>query len=397
MDYYSVWPAFLIAALLVGIFSLPLFSALDQEPHASGSRISNLDGLRFFLALAVLTQHTSIRRIAATTGIVALPPSPFFSYVGSFGVAVFFMITGFLFWGKLLEKGGRPKWAELYVNRFFRIVPLYWSLIAAYFVFVLVRADFHIAVSLRMAIGQAWRWLALGAYQLPPPFLDDTHSMSVVGQTWTLFYEWTFYVSLPALALLAPCRHAWAAICVGLALALIIGHQTQSRYCFYVGFFLVGMLTASFLRMMPKIHGDGEVRSVVALLSLLEAFYLGHDSFSVYGVIFLGGFFALVASGSSLFRLLHVTGAVRLGHASYSIYLMHGLVLSTIFLPGVLGVAANRSPAEFWSIAAMTALCVALFSCATYLFIERPGIRLGRSVYGKVGRHHHAHVLAQEA
>ncbi|WP_266182599.1 hypothetical protein [Dyella humicola] len=65
------------------------------------------------------------------------------------------------------------------------------------------------------------------------------------------------------------------------------------------------------------------------------------------GVCLPGLFFLPIASGTWIFGLLLTRGAVRLGHASYSIYLLRGLTLSLIFAPSFPGKYAILSPLHF--------------------------------------------------
>ena len=105
MSYYSIWPYFLGTAIFMLFASTPILKAADTPPSSVPSRIHTLDGLRGFLALAVLFHHGAIYHGYLKTGIFALPPSRFYTDLGEAGVAMFFMITGYLFWGQILDCG----------------------------------------------------------------------------------------------------------------------------------------------------------------------------------------------------------------------------------------------------------------------------------------------------
>ena len=53
------------------------------------------------------------------------PQSHLFMMLGPLAVCMFFIMTGYLFFGQLLRTQGRPDWYRLYIGRIFRIGPLY--------------------------------------------------------------------------------------------------------------------------------------------------------------------------------------------------------------------------------------------------------------------------------
>ncbi|HEY2622339.1 MAG TPA: acyltransferase [Dyella sp.] len=372
--------------LMAGVLSIAstgIFRRLDAAPGRTMRRDVTLDGLRSFLALAVVFNHMSMRRAAGASGAVQLPTSHVYFYLGSLGVSIFFMITGYLFWGRLLDTSGRPGWLKLYTHRFFRIVPLYWFLMVAYFAIVFYRAGFNSPVPITEAMGQAMKWLAFGAYPYPPRFLGDARSMLVVGMTWTLFFEWVFYASLLALSVMAKTRWSGVIVVSALILTLYASSGLAGQTVYYVAFFLCGMTAASVARQLPQWHGDGIIRSSIALCLLIGAIALSPTAYSLAGVCLLGLFFLLIASGTSIFGLLLTRGAVRLGHASYSLYLLHGLTLSLIFAPSVLGTYAMSSPLHFWIVAALTMVVLASVAAISYLLIEKRGIAIGHKLLAR--------------
>ena len=93
---------------------------------ASTPRYSSIDGLRGYLALAVFLSHSSIWYFYLRSGTWDVPPSNFYTQLGQSSVTLFFMITGFLFWSKLLDGRVQPiDWPRLYLSRVFRLAPLY--------------------------------------------------------------------------------------------------------------------------------------------------------------------------------------------------------------------------------------------------------------------------------
>lgn len=189
MTAYSLWPYFAVMCVLLLLAASPLLSGADEPPSRHGSRISALDGLRGLLALGVFFHHAAVYQGYLLDGQWKLPPSRFYTLLGQCGVAMFFMITGFLFWSRLIKRKERTDWVSLYVGRLFRIGPLY--LLAAFcalFV-VFLKAGFTANVTAVQLLGEIGRWLALGYLPLTPVNGYSDAPFVLAGVTWTLHYE----------------------------------------------------------------------------------------------------------------------------------------------------------------------------------------------------------------
>jgi peptidoglycan/LPS O-acetylase OafA/YrhL len=91
-----------------------------------------------------------------------------------------------------------------------------------------------------------------------------------------------------------------------------------------------------------------------------------------------GGFFYLVCTGTSLFGLLNTRSAQRLGHISYSIYLLQGIVLTLAFAIPSFRAFAFGSPAAYWIATGVCVVVLVFSSALSYVLLERPGIRAGK-------------------
>ena len=143
MDYYSIWPVFGCLAILLTAASVWPFGSADIPP-GKRQRISVLDGLRGFLALGVFFHHAAIYHRYVLDDVWALPPSAVFTLFGQVGVSMFFMITGYLFWSRMIAECGRPDWMGLYISRIFRIGPLYLVAVGTMLATVFVLTDFRL-------------------------------------------------------------------------------------------------------------------------------------------------------------------------------------------------------------------------------------------------------------
>src|SRR5579862_6911783 len=78
-----------------------------SPPVAGADRFLAIDGLRGYLALSVFLHHSCVWYFYLRTGKWELPPSRLYVQLGQSSVALFFMITGFLFYSKLLQARNR--------------------------------------------------------------------------------------------------------------------------------------------------------------------------------------------------------------------------------------------------------------------------------------------------
>ncbi len=369
---------FLLMAFVMGLAALPQFRHVDNTAKVP-ARYSSLDGLRGFAALSVVFHHLFITNRFIDTGIWIEADSRFYALLGPVGVSLFFMITGFLFWGKILRTRGRPRWHELYVNRVFRIAPLYLFVVVMMLLIVFARTGFELREESAIVVIVAMlQWLALGIIDTQPTVNTYEAKHVLAGVTWTIFYEWLFYASLIVTAFFARGRKHLVFISLALVLTLIgktFLHWDESGFALL---FLCGMAVASLLHEKIKLRISPWLSSLIALTCIALVLISSRNGYGTVTMLMLALFFYLVCSGTSVFGLLTSTPATRLGNISYSIYLMQGLVLTMVFSIVPLKNFAMASALNYWIIGMVCLF--ALLICATfgYLYIERPGIALGK-------------------
>lgn len=394
MDFLSIWPSTLvIISCLALVWWRPLWEFLDDSSPKHGQRYVTVDGLRGFLALAVVLHHCVIGYGFHQTGVWKLPPSSYYSILGQAGVSVFFMITAFLFWGRILDEGGRIDWFALYCNRLFRIVPLYWVVVVLMLLVVAIKTDFQVAVPSAELFKQVFQWLLPAIMKVQPTVNGYAYTSTITaGVTWTLYYEWMFYFSLPLMAIAAVRRTplGFLPVCMWGVFVLPDVLSDPVVRCF-VAMFAIGMVAASLVRQFPGLLGDGALKSAAAIVMLVYPLLSRSTAYEWISIASLGLFFILVCSGASLFGLLASRSAMRLGSISYGIYLLHGLVITAFFSPRVLGSFAMQGAAQFWLTALAIALVAVCAAAASYHFVERPCIRIGKRLGRKqVGTVTHA-------
>lgn len=392
----AIWPFFLCIALLLAFARLPVLNLADTPPHPSANRISTLDGLRGFLALCVFFHHAIIYHRFLLTDVWDRPDSHFYASLRPIGVDMFFLITGYLFWSIIIKQQGKQRWLDLYVGRLFRIGPLFLFAGMSAMITAFCFSGFILNVSIEQLFKELARIMGLGV--LPFPALDGYKDSSTIlaGVTWTLQYEWGFYLSLLITGQIARFRILQLMI-PAVVLPFLLFHISDTKFGFHIlhhsvmlhlgaktwscaALFCIGMICASLRSFLPSLKVPNLVSSglVVLLMGLVSV--SGAAIFSALPVILLGLSFLLIVFGCDLFGLLLTMPARRLGNASYGIYLLQGLVLAWMFAIAPVRAFALASAVQYWVVIFACALLLVLGASVAHHFIEQPGIRLGRRV-----------------
>lgn len=346
-------------------FSLPWFGFVDDTAESASNHNNSMDSLRFFLASFVFISHEIGFFYYFTDGKFTHQ----YSGVGMLshvGVALFFSITGYLFWSKI--KKGNVNWTSLYKGRFFRIVPLVWfnSIIIIIIVCFISGESPNIKVL---------NWFDFINNHRPDFTSHRETFMFTAGVFWTLAFEWGFYFALPALSLLANKSFEFSMLFL-FFLVYVSGYITFNLPFNFLLFFAIGMVTSD---VADKIKLKKQYFDFIFLLSLISLLFCEDKIYRVdsFTNVLLFLIMLSVAKGADLFGLLSIIGFRRLGVASYSIYVMHAVVIMCAFMSfNSLGILKNHP------IAIMLPLSVFVLyiSLITYNLIEKRFIRLGRVI-----------------
>lgn len=344
------------------------------------ARYQTIDGLRGYLAFFVFLHHAAIWFYYLRDNGWQAPPSNLFTHFGQSGVALFFMITAFLFVTKLLDSRKLGvDWKHLYLSRFFRLVPLYMFAMALLFLIVAVLSHWTLQQPGVQVFFEAMRWMVFTVAGGPDINGVANTALIVAGVTWSLPYEWLFYFCLPILALLLGIRPSWPYFGLGLLLAGLMvyaWHPDMSVVrCFYGG------VIAAFLVRVPMIRAFAATpwASLIALILLLYTVTQFTKVYTSHAQILLSITFVLIAAGADFFGLLRNEASKILGEMAYSIYLLHGLLLYLVF-KGLVGADQARalSPEVHWLILMVTSVVLVCLSFLTYTWIEKPCMALAQ-------------------
>lgn len=365
--------ASLIFAMFVALAAATLvgeFLASRKFPLPDRGRIGQIDGLRGYLALAVMCHHFVIWSGVNAGRPWSEPKLAFFNQLGKGGVGLFFMTTGIVFYPRILRGLRENNWVSIYISRVFRIVPLLLASVLAITGIIMVRfglrPDEHYPL-------QVLTWL-MGVPQSLMGFAGSTRINA--GVLWSIFFEWQFYfLVLPLCALLRMLvgGRTWIVPAALLVLSLA-ARPIGGGLAGFAPLFAMGMLGYE-AGMRPGLAAAlrSRVASVAALASLGVGMTMFRTPFDIAALPLFGFFFACVACGNDLFGILRTRGARVLGEISYGIYLIHGTVLYLTFTLVMTG------PAHIVALP-LLAVLVTLICAGTFLAIENPFIHLGRKL-----------------
>jgi len=320
----------------------------------NSSRVPVLDGVRGVASIMVLIYHL-------VPNIISAPPGSSLAYiqrilsVGRTGVDLFFVLSGFLIAGILLDARESPHYFQtFYIRRICRIFPLYYALLVCY---ALLLAFVHTDLFGLLSHSPALLWyvpfgqnfaMALSIVKHRPTFWMGGIWMTA---TWSLAIEEQFYLALPLAIRVMPTRRVLVTItaCL-LALAPLIRWMLTARYgdnallvSYVLPFTRMDALSMGVLLACASRSGVWERgRRYAPLAAGVSLFLTGvlfwrHEdmgilSYSVYSVLY--GSLLILASGpghNAWTALLanHVTR--YLGKMSYSTYLFQLIALRLSF------------------------------------------------------------------
>jgi peptidoglycan/LPS O-acetylase OafA/YrhL len=352
-----------------------------------------LDSLRFFAVFAVLISHNWGEQNLPWLGGLSL---------GSLGVRLFFVLSGFLITGILLDcRSSADSAAEsrlflvrqFYVRRFLRIFPIYYLVIALALVFGLPPTR------------DIWPWLVTYTSNLYISL--HQHWIGHVGHFWTLAVEEQFYIAWPWLVLYAPRKWLFPVSALTLVVGPLYRYHAITAYPqdIATGMFTSFTFTAACLDSLGvgtllALLSSGELTkgklqgyldaiwlplsaAAFAGVFALHYFQISTAPFLVVGDLLQAMIFGwLVYSASrgfkgSLGQVLELRPLVYLGKITYGIYIYHGVVPAVlVFLLARWGIQYRESGSLNFVVATTITIMLAALS---WSLLEQPINRLKSS------------------
>ncbi|MEZ4414022.1 MAG: acyltransferase [Gemmatimonadales bacterium] len=374
---------------------------VETPEHPSFLRIPPLDGVRGVAILIVLVHNAAW--VAESGEHLLFKLVVAVASTGWIGVQLFFVLSGFLITGILLDsKGKRNYFRSFYIRRALRILPVYYFLVG---LMVLLAATVSWSPEWsRAVLAHQWPyWFYLANWVQP-------FNLGIPGLShlWSLAVEEQFYLLWPLLIWLVP-RHRLRAVCVGLLVASpfirlalrLFGLPEGTAYMFTVARWdalaagaLVAVLVRdpagrAWLERWRASIGFTASAGVLLLTGWLHGFHSDEVSVQVVGqtlvVLVSGSLIAAAVADDSRAPIRRLQAHLSrpwlrmLGKYSYAMYLFHfpiSQLLTALFGEQV------RGADTLWRLPRLAAYVVVVFgltllaAMASWRLIERPFLDL---------------------
>ncbi|NGM81187.1 acyltransferase [Paenibacillus sp. 7124] len=338
-------------------------------------RLYSLQSLRGIAALLVLLHHTTLN---ASQNLGYKYLGGVFRF-GNLGVDLFFILSGFLMFSiHSSDIGQKKKFLPFIKKRFVRVYPIYWFvtliIIPLFFLFPSFGEGYERNIS-----------VIIKSLLLIPQGHDP-----ILGVGWSLVYEVYFYL-LFALMIILGKRVSNVILFLWVAISVVLMTFPAKGYLFNFLFnpiifeFLMGCL-AAFILTKVRFKHPLLIFSLGVVLLLTSVWFLysnsqvldreGLSRVLLYGVPSLFILLGMVSMDTQG-KIKNLKILTYLGDASYSIYLVHTLVLSLTSK-----VFMRLSVYETLSLPVATTLCVLISVLAGFIFhslFERPLLNFSRS------------------
>lgn len=365
---------------LIFSYLLVNYFFIKKLEFTSESRVNNIDGLRGYLALGVFIHHYVITYYWHITNKWVTPPQDVITNMGQMSVSLFFMITGFLFFKKIFKNKLDLK--KYIVHRMFRLIPLYYVVICIMTLLILIHQNFYIFSSTEQFLDQIFKWML---FQQPTvnTYLDT--NKVTAGVTWTLKYEWLFYIFIPFAFYFR--RFKILFIILGLFSLYLLIHpkniqllhytfSSQFFILFYLGYIINYLSKTQFIE---HTNFDNKYISIVNIVIILTILFAFKTAYGTMQFLLLGIFFASIVFGNSIFGVLSLSYSKFLGEISYSIYLVHGLILYSIFTL-ILPTLIQEITIYYMLLMPLITITITIISYLSFSYIEKPMIALGKKI-----------------
>lgn len=334
--------------------------SIRQGNILNNSRLGNLDALRGLCAVLVFFQHALPLEFLGAGYFASMPN--FFIDLGRIGVGAFFLVSGYVI---PFSVNKNTTLQLFWIGRFFRLWP-------AYIVAILLAVIFNVEDS---------RSLEPFSIILNFTMLQQFFGIkNVLGVFWTLQIELIFYLII-SLMLLNKIVHDYKkvriAFYISLSLALafaVLRFLFEKKFPVALLIALSLMFFATDLRFSRNKNEPVSYFRVAALISMLivscQLAYGIHTGSDDNPYRFILAYILAICLFIFFEKCSTVPGyLVFFGSISYSLYLMHPIVLNFF----------HAEDFNVFSIAIAFSLTVGV-STLSWLFIEKPFQRMGRHI-----------------
>jgi peptidoglycan/LPS O-acetylase OafA/YrhL len=317
--------------------------------------IPALDGVRALACLFVVFCHAGYAHF--NPSIVGL---------GTFGVMLFFTLSGFLMaYHYLPEQFSIIYWARFFGHRFVRVYPPFFF---ATFGYLIIQA--HLPHGFPQIHEK-------GVQGLIPSWILKENK----GVFWTIPVEIEFYLIYPLIAWIvirAKLERLFLFVTLlGILLFFLYMGKNNVWALMVFSFFICGVLSGSVLKFYKSDTISPVYWEIAAILSLL-AFYCCINQFPpgkriwlnfwFYGPLMAFAILSIAQSKGIIYWLFGNPLSRFIGQISYSLYLMHFFVISIL----------SRSMPQISFIVLIPILCIGWLY---YVLIELPSLKLAKQIF----------------
>lgn len=343
---------------------------------------NNFDFCRLGAAFMVVVFHSY-----ALTGNVDQEPMVARSLIdlGTLGVAIFFVISGYLVTGSYLRE---PRFWPFMVKRLLRIIP---GLAAVLVATVLIVGPLTTQLTLKDYWMSPVTWLyplrniALYpvTYDLPGVFIDNPHPNAVNGSLWSLRLEFTCYLAVVALGIAGMLRRRELVIILGvvvsmLAVAVALSEHVPVQLLIFLRYLILFMAGALFS--VSEIRpGDWTRPSTRAAAAVMLIIAIGASAFGAWGSIIVSLLLAVPVLVFALNPLPGVASIGRFGDMSYGLYVW-------AFPIQQLMIDWTDNGMTPLALSVVTLVLTMPIAAVSWWFIERPALSLKRYASGFMRR-----------
>jgi len=374
-----------------------------RNPRLNG-RIPELDGIRGLAILLVLIEHYI--RDAARIPLTRLESWALVPFrLAWSGVDLFFVLSGFLIGGILLDaKSAKNYYTTFYGRRFFRIFPLYYLWLGVFLVVLTLTSAVHTGLFVHRGVLHTLFNSDLPLWSYPffvqnfAIALHGTTGAMWLGITWSLAVEEQFYLLLPLAIRNLTTKGVLKLVCGAIAIAPVLrvvflrvssgGLTSYTLLPCRADALGYGVLIAIIVRSKwawnwiashraPLYWAFGVLGVGVCMLTKLP---FASPLFMGLGFSMLGAFYAallllvIVNPGPGEKLLFRWKPLMGLGKIAYAVYIFHAGISFLVH-----GIILGREPiVDGWTSVLVSALSLAtvlLLAITSWRLMEQPLIR----------------------
>lgn len=346
-------------------------------------RIDGPDILRGFAAFGIMIFHVAQSSgVEFNRAIINITDS--FCYF----VPMFFVISAFSISyssGHLIYS--KNELMAFYIRRFFRLAPLFYLLLLGRYIGIALLFPEKLPSFSDILLSLTFLF----------PFLPGYHE-GIVAAGWSVGVEWIFYAVFPLMfCLISNLKRAmivwFICVLVSAKISTLVDPPTMPGlyfhgFLFNLIFFVIGI---GVFRVLERFNNKpvGHLLVFFSLAIIIGFIVIAHHFYIDANLIYsLAWTFLIVLSLFQLPPIFNNRFTRYLGRISYSIYLLHPVIVSTLKRLGIYGhltTLAGNGIMGFSISCLITAIIVLLVSVLTYKYVELPCMNYGKtySLYKK--------------